>query len=188
MRKAIKKAKLQKLAIDITKTVFYTTIGIIISYWAWTVFFPPNAEYLAWWRSHKDRNIAKAARSTVDQQAAPPPAESRTRLKQEKKWWQGGTLHDATVKEWQQATTENKLATCADWIAKAHHDKRLTNEIARRIDKGGMPALKLLAESLMSDLNEAVKENDNGSMDNNKIGDLVIMDMMLAGWHKAHGR
>ena len=28
-----------------------------------------------------------------------------------RKWWQGGTLHKATMKEWRQASYENKLAT-----------------------------------------------------------------------------
>ena len=34
-------------------------------------------------------------------------------------WTKGGTLHDATIAEWRDATRGNKLATSADWIAKA---------------------------------------------------------------------
>ena len=32
-------------------------------------------------------------------------------------WYQGGTLHKATAKEWQSASIENRLATSADFIA-----------------------------------------------------------------------
>ena len=34
-----------------------------------------------------------------------------------KKWFQKGTLHQAKVSDWKKATTENKLATSADWLA-----------------------------------------------------------------------
>jgi hypothetical protein len=33
------------------------------------------------------------------------------------KWFQGGTLHQATMTEWKTATSQNKLATAADWLA-----------------------------------------------------------------------
>ena len=32
-------------------------------------------------------------------------------------WYEGGTLHQATVAEWKKATSQNKLATCSDFIA-----------------------------------------------------------------------
>ena len=31
-------------------------------------------------------------------------------------WHEGGTLHSATVQEWQQATDQNRLATSGDWF------------------------------------------------------------------------
>jgi hypothetical protein len=34
-----------------------------------------------------------------------------------KQWYQGGTLHKATITEWKVATQENRLATSADMIA-----------------------------------------------------------------------
>lgn len=33
-------------------------------------------------------------------------------------WYEGGTLHKAKISEWKLATDKNKLATCADFIAK----------------------------------------------------------------------
>jgi hypothetical protein len=34
-----------------------------------------------------------------------------------KQWFEGGTLHKATVAQWKSATYQNKLATAADWLA-----------------------------------------------------------------------
>ena len=31
-------------------------------------------------------------------------------------WWVGGTLHSATIAEWNAATNTNKIATAADWV------------------------------------------------------------------------
>lgn len=41
----------------------------------------------------------------------------------EKKWYEGGTLHRATIAQWRVATDDNKLATCSDFIAKIRLDK-----------------------------------------------------------------
>lgn len=35
----------------------------------------------------------------------------------DKKWYSGGKLHDASIDEWKISTVENKLATCADFVA-----------------------------------------------------------------------
>ena len=34
------------------------------------------------------------------------------------KWYSGGSLHRATIKQWNDATYSNKLATAADWTLK----------------------------------------------------------------------
>ena len=41
-------------------------------------------------------------------------------------WYEGGTLHNATVNQWKEATYENKLATCADFVASI--DKNISSE------------------------------------------------------------
>jgi len=33
------------------------------------------------------------------------------------KWYQGGTLHTATVAQWKSGTYQNKLATSSDWLS-----------------------------------------------------------------------
>lgn len=39
-------------------------------------------------------------------------------------WNQGGTLYSKTVSDWKAATSENKLATCADLVASANLDHK----------------------------------------------------------------
>lgn len=39
-------------------------------------------------------------------------------------WYQGGTLHGATLKEWAGALTQNKMATAADMVVGAKIAKR----------------------------------------------------------------
>ena len=36
-------------------------------------------------------------------------------------WYEGGTLHQATAKEWHAVSSENQLATAADFVAKVHY-------------------------------------------------------------------
>lgn len=42
--------------------------------------------------------------------------DSATGTYSSKEWYEGGTLHDKTVREWRAATYENRLATCADFV------------------------------------------------------------------------
>jgi len=44
-------------------------------------------------------------------------------------WYEGGTLHKAKVIEWKKATERNKLATCADYMAKV--DDSVTMEVIK---------------------------------------------------------
>lgn len=39
-------------------------------------------------------------------------------------WYQGGTLHQATIEEWAGALTQNKMATAADMVVGAKVVKR----------------------------------------------------------------
>ena len=34
-----------------------------------------------------------------------------------KEWYEGGTLHDATIAQWKRAKRQDKIATCADWVS-----------------------------------------------------------------------
>ncbi len=55
-----------------------------------------------------------------------------------KDWYRGGTLRDASISQWKQATFENKLATCGDFAAE-------TQEGKRRVQTYGWNELKKVA-------------------------------------------
>lgn len=57
--------------------------------------------------SHKDsqnKETKEALQRSFMQQTSP------------RKWYEGGTLHKSTMKEWNQASYSNKLATAADIV------------------------------------------------------------------------
>lgn len=41
------------------------------------------------------------------------------------RWFVGGTLHQATVRDWQRASERNKVATCGDWLSGTEWKGRL---------------------------------------------------------------
>jgi len=49
------------------------------------------------------------------------------------KWYEGGTLHRAKIEDWKKATDENRLATCADFIAKVRKPSDLNELLAKSV-------------------------------------------------------
>ena len=52
----------------------------------------------------EDRTAQRSSPTPQSQQSSP------------QKWYQGGTLHDATMGEWYRASRRDRLATCADFV------------------------------------------------------------------------
>lgn len=42
---------------------------------------------------------------------------TKSRVSNSTQWFQGGTLHDASIRQWENASYRNKLATAGDWLA-----------------------------------------------------------------------
>lgn len=57
-------------------------------------------------------NTAARATNAPNPTVTPPPIPSPTL-----QWFEGGTLHNATVAEWRVAERRNQVATSADWAA-----------------------------------------------------------------------
>lgn len=78
-------------------------------------------------------------------------------------WFEGGTLQDASVLEWQQASEENKLATCADIIVAQLQSGGLVPDIAARAQNSDSlyPLAKELMECLDSGLEPLPDPNEN---------------------------
>lgn len=79
-------------------------------------------------------------------------------------WYVGGTLHQATISEWKNATEKNKLATCADFVANI---KKMNNESYN----GDVASMKKDAIQMMNCIDEAVKGNaaEDANMKINQI-------------------
>jgi RNA polymerase subunit RPABC4/transcription elongation factor Spt4 len=88
----------------------------------------------------------------------------------EKKWYEGGTLHRATIADWRLATDENKLATCSDFIALTRKEKgKAYNET------------EILAESYA--LKKCIDEANKGvDISNWKVVDIAAPCLILLGY------
>lgn len=95
-------------------------------------------------------------------------------------WYQGGTLHGATVREWKNATYQNKLATCGDMVANLWL-KGLTNfEINNPPDD-----FKPYAQELVVFIDTATEGID--AVNTYKVSELAAMGAVMMGWSKQTG-
>jgi hypothetical protein len=101
----------------------------------------------------------------------PPPTVAPT----PKIWYEGGTLHKASIPEWKAADYENKLATCADFIAAARDNLNLKIT--------DVDSIKPYAEELVAFLDSAVEGDDAEQIyGGSKIPDLVLIGVLMMGW------
>lgn len=73
-------------------------------------------------------------------------------------WYEGGTLHDASLQEWKQATPENKLATMADMVSAAYNRESFVPLIQSTISSGRMPAIKKIAQTLVGQMDQVADD------------------------------
>ena len=121
---------------------------------------------------------AKAARAEVEANRPPP-------RKQGMKWYEGGTLHNANALEWQRASQEDRLATCADFVVKAHTAGLLTRQISRAI--GTVDDARPYAVELKACLNnafnpEADAVRNSQLFTNQTVAAGATACMILMGW------
>jgi len=77
-------------------------------------------------------------------------------------WYMNGTLHKATVKEWINATEENKLATTSDWVFSVPQIREKIEDGSRSVD-----SIKPFAESIVSCVDTATE----GMPKNSKVAE-----------------
>lgn len=102
-------------------------------------------------------------------------------------WYEGGTLHQATALEWQQASDANKLATAADIAASAYTKKLLKPDLQNAVT--GVDSLLPLAYNLVKGLDAAFEpdpdpETNRVMFANQKVSDFMVMLMASQGWLK----
>ncbi len=91
-------------------------------------------------------------------------------------WYQGGTLHNATIADWWKATPANRLATCGDFIARLHMDGALNLPIT------DVPSIKPYATELVAFIDAATVDFEGVKQE--KVSDMAAMGVLLMGWGK----
>jgi hypothetical protein len=104
-----------------------------------------------------------------------------------KEWYEGGTLHNATALEWQNATFQNKLATCGDIVSATWQNKRFKPEIQSKITS--MDVVMVLAKELMTGLDKAFEKEPDPKQNkimytNQKVSSSAALLMVMMGWVK----
>ncbi|UYY86945.1 hypothetical protein [Alcaligenes sp. SMD-FA] len=95
-------------------------------------------------------------------------------------WYEGGTLHDATLLEWKQATPENKLATIADMVSATYNRESFVPLVQNTISSGRMPAIKKIAETLVGQMDEIANDPTVASPDH-MVVEAALMLMIANG-------
>ncbi|CQJ05675.1 hypothetical protein OP862_05510 [Yersinia massiliensis] len=94
-------------------------------------------------------------------------------------------MHEANALEWQEATQENKLATCADFIVGVYSKKLLAPELNKKIKS--VDDFKPYASELAWQLNDAFTPESNPvenkkTFANQSVKSTAMMLMIMMQW------
>jgi hypothetical protein len=103
------------------------------------------------------------------------------------KWYEGGTLHKATALDWQRASPEDKLATCADFVATLWKNGELKPELQKSIRT--IDGLRPLAVALVTFMDKATAQEADPTKNrqlyaNQKVPEFAVIGMVMLGWTK----
>lgn len=120
------------------------------------------------------KNLRKRATYT-------PPAPTQP------KWYEGGNLHAATVKQWHEATAGNCLATCSDWVTSMRELNGQTTATGGIWESNlpmtsGDDQLKY-ALQLMTAITKGT-ENNVDKVGHLKVSELAMLAAQQHGWLK----
>ncbi|WP_239663949.1 hypothetical protein [Serratia marcescens] len=104
---------------------------------------------------------------------------------QAKGWYQGGTLHEANALTWQKATQQDKLATCADFIAGLYSKDLLAPEISEKMKS--VDDFKPYASELVKQLDAAFAPESDPAQNkkmftNQTVKSTAMMLMIMMKW------
>jgi hypothetical protein len=102
-----------------------------------------------------------------------------------REWYQGGTLHNKTVREWRAANDADKLATCADFVARIWDGKKFKPSIQQGLHTP--EDMKPYAIELVSFINAYVREHPDDlalkiDKSNEPITEIAALGMVGMGW------
>ena len=100
-------------------------------------------------------------------------------------WYEGGTLHGSNALEWQTATFQNKLATCADIVSFAWEKKIFKPEIQSNITS--LDSVMILSKELVKAIDIVFEKNPDPKKNkmlftNQKVSSFAAMLMVSMGW------
>jgi hypothetical protein len=96
------------------------------------------------------------------------------------KWYEGGTLHTATVSRWNQSSYKNRLATSADWfvsITKQHNSslQKKVNQLSGSQYLVTLKAFSAQLEKCVSDIANIKSGKKQALKSNDKIAEVASM-------------
>jgi tetratricopeptide (TPR) repeat protein len=139
------------------------------------------------------QRIQKEQTAERDRQLAIAKAEQKRKARaaaqvvRKRKWYEGGTLHKKSGLEWQTASRENKLATCADFVATMWQKGNLKPSVANRIST--VDDVRPYALELIDFLDAAFKsdpdpEQNRKLFTNQTVGSFAAIGMVTMRWAK----
>ena len=121
-------------------------------------------------RSSRRRSASRSCRTAEKTDSGGGGSSTLGASSSSSQWFQGGTLHNATVEQWKAATYKNKLATAADWLAATKWKGHLNSP-------DDFDRLKVKAELLVNCVDKVAAEAGGdfaGIIQVNEIGALLI--------------
>lgn len=101
------------------------------------------------------------------------PRKQRSSTAKKEAWYEGGTLHSASLTQWRAATYRNKLATAADWA----FSRPKISKIVR--DSGSIETGRTFAVELLNCVDET---STIQGYDNMNAAEIAAMCMILMKW------
>ncbi len=135
---------------------------------------PPNTR--SYQREHASESRRRASKSR------------RLRVQsQSRKWYEAGTLHNKSILEWQTASADDKLATCADFVARMWEDQSFVPRIQNSINS--VESMKIYAEELVEGLDAATErfadpEQNRRVYANQTVSSMATLCMITMRWLK----
>lgn len=118
-------------------------------------------------------------------EAVAPEPDIAQPLDPNKAWYEGGTLHAKTGRDWRAASYHNKLATCTDFIAMMWQKKKLEPSMQERIKS--IEDIRPFANQLVAALNTTFTDKRvNNELDDviggQKISSCAVIYFVTMGW------
>ena len=101
------------------------------------------------------------------------------------KWYSGGTLHKKSALDWQIASSQDKLATCADFVTGMWQNGNLKPSIANSLST--VDDVRPYAQELVDFLDAAFKPDPNPEQNSylfasQTVSSFAAMGMVIMGW------